>query len=129
MWGVDRKPDGRDVLAGAGSGGYIDLLQMRGTDGVYHSPASAGRGGGHYQYIQYTAYSTQYTVICLPRIGFTVQRWGIPSDVADDTYYHLTRKEKQLTYRRDVLTIELSFFPLMHIQSVQHPVPFLMFLL
>ena len=57
---MDRKPDGRDVLAGAGGGGYIDLLQMRGTDGVYHSPASAGRGGGHHQYIQYTVvHSTQ----------------------------------------------------------------------
>ena len=91
-------------MCGAGGGGYIDLLQMRGTDGVYHSPASAGRGGGHHQY-------TQYTVICLPslpRIGFTVQCWGIPSDVADETYYHLTRKEKQLTYRRDVLSFPSS---------------------
>ena len=93
----------------AGGGGYIDLLQMRGTDGVYHSPASAGRGGGHHQYTQYTVHSTQYTVICLPslpRIGFTVQHWGIPKDVADAIFlfYHLTPKEKQLASGRDVLS-------------------------
>ena len=65
---MDRKPDGRDMLGWLGGGGYIDLLQMRGTDGVYHSPASAGRGGGHHQYTQYTVHSDMLTEFTQNRI-------------------------------------------------------------